>query len=158
MTEFLVGIIPVMIIIVALFQIAVMADRHTDALMEARTEADEKAFASYGSEIPDFIQSVTDGEDGRSYSRDDERSDSPSVNFLYNVVDYGDPDALMEHVPQNGISDLTTQPLPNAAFGLVRGFENNSVELLPATQHLLYNRPTLDVEAEVWMVETTGYF
>ena len=158
MTEFLIGIVAVIVIVAALFQIALMSDKHTDVLMEARREADAKAFSSFGAETPDFIQSVTDGEDGRSYSRDDERNDSPAVNYLNNVVEYGDPQSLAEHVPQNGITEAANTPSPSAAFGLVRGYDEDSVELLPAVQHLLYDSPTLDVEAEVWMVETTGYF
>ncbi len=158
MTEFTIGLVATVVIVATLFQIALMADKHTDALMDARTEADEAAFASSSIDSPEFIGSIEDGPDGRSYSRDDEVTTSTEGGFLSNVVDYGDPDGLSTYVPNNGISLLRSSPIPSASFGLVRGYESDEVDLLPAVQHLLYDSPTLDVEAEVWMVWTTGYY
>jgi hypothetical protein len=159
MTEFIIGLVVVIVLIASLLQVGALSSQHTEAMIEAREEAAEAAMSTLGMmDIPDYIQSVEDGDDQSSYTRDDEIIDAIPSDMSNRILTHADPDSLVGILPNNPISAVNAAPLPQAAFGLVRGYETRQVDLLPAVEHLLYNRPSIEVEGEVWMIWTTGYY
>jgi hypothetical protein len=159
MVEFVIGLVVVIVIIAAMLQVGSLSMQHNNAMIEAREEAAESAMSTLGlMDNADFISEVTIGNDESTYTRDDEKEMAIPSDISNRILTHADPDGLSQIMPLNPVSAMDSAPLPQAAFGLVRGYESKEVELLPAVQHLLYDRPSIDVEGEVWMIWTTGYY
>jgi hypothetical protein len=158
--EFVVGIVAVLVVAALLFQVGRVARLHTEALLEAREEAGERAMSdAYRVALPgpDYIRDWRPGGDERRFSRDDEPVRGGWGTVSGSITVHGRPTDLNEQVAGNPISLLHTDPSPVDSFGLVNGrTETKEVEVMPVIRHLLYDAPSIEVDHEAWMVWTKG--
>jgi len=155
MVEFVVALVAILVLFAALVQFSRMGSAHTRTMMAARREAGLLALASAPSlSGPDYILDRTRGADGAKFSRDDGHIDAMAGVFSAQLVGYADPGDLNVRRPGNAISVLYNNPFPQLQFGLVRGFDTETITLLPVIRNLVYRSNTIDVEGEAWMTWT----
>ena len=163
MIEVIAGLVALMVLTAGILQVASLTMVQTETLVTARGRAGSSAMGSAPiSAFPDFISDITDGDDGRSYSTDDEREAGSEVDFLGLVVDRSASSATdwdtLDAVPASPMTVLRRSGSPVAEFGLVEGTATRSVDLLPAVQRLLYDDEEITVRSRVWMTRTGGMY
>ena len=165
MTEFIVGLVAILVLLTCLVQITMMTKIHTDAMFDARHEAGTRSmYASQhiSEDTPLFIYNWNENGDGKRYTKDDTPTDGPSDRFTKDIVEYAAGTAegwdILNKAEYKAIPNLRNNIDIGRQFGLVEGKANAPVMLLPAFQRLIYNKPEIDVECTVWMTWTKGIY
>ena len=160
--EFAVTIVAMLVVVAGLLQIGLLSRAHTQVMQDARTEAGLQAFtAAYTLPLPGprYILDWTPGPDGRTYSRDDEPNTTAPDAISAGVVQYAHPADLARQVPDNQLSPMQASLNVLPAFALVHGHkESDSIPLYPVVRRLLYNRDSITVEGDAWLVWTGGIY
>lgn len=163
MLEFIVGLVAVLALFAGLLQIASLTKAQTDTMVTARRNA--AALAMMDPSLltaPDYIETITVGDDGSSYSVDDEREIAdPSAFTAVTVVPSAASAAdwaLIDAVPGNQFSALKSSAVPMVELQMVDGSDRRTIPVLPAVQHLLYDADTITVESRVWMPWLRGIY
>jgi hypothetical protein len=165
--EFIVGLVVVVVLFAGLIQLATLTRLHTEAMVQARREAGERAMSELAGNYQmassaDYIEKVEEGEDDSPYSRDDTFEKGNPFSFDEIVVSRAAEDSggwgILDRAPAGDIARLHGSGDPVSLFGLVKGDEEASVPVISAVQSLLYNSDTIDIEVEVWMTLTEGLY
>jgi hypothetical protein len=163
MMEVIAGLVVIMVLLIGIVGITSLTRAQTDTLVEARARAGASSLDSTTiSAFPQHIADVNAGADGSAYSVDDETTDGDPAAFQNLVVDRtastpSDWDTL-DAVPRSPMTALRTSPSPVAEFGLVEGSAQETIPLLPALRHLLYDAEEITIESRVWMTRTEGIY
>jgi hypothetical protein len=161
--EFIVGLVAVLVLFAGLLQVATLTKKHTDTMVEARRLAAERAMTDLdAASNPDYISNWKPGTDRKPYTRDDIHSPADPGSFDSRIVDRAAEDALgwsiIDFIPRNPLADMHGSGTPASEFGLVSGSDTRTVDLLPAVQDLIYDRPRINVRCTVWMTQTKGLY
>jgi hypothetical protein len=158
--EMTVALVAILAILAALLQIGLLSRVHLDTIGEARGNAAQYAISdTYQSMQPsaDMIQSWSEGDDGRRYSRDDAVALGSGQFLRQSVIPVSRPAELQRLVPGNRFFSLQNNDPVAEEFEFVRGTaESRPVPLLPVVRHLLYNAETIRLEAQAVTVWTKG--
>ncbi len=158
--EMTVALVAILAILAALLQIGILSRVHLETINEARGHAAQYAIGdTYQSMTPSaqIIQSWSEGDDNRRYSRDDASAIGSGLFLRQNVLPVGRPDQLQHYVPGNRFYRLQYNDPIAEEFEFVRGtYESDPVPLLPVVRHLLYNAETIRLESESVTVWTKG--
>ncbi len=164
LTELVIGLVAIMALLAGLLQIATLTRARTDVMIEARSRAAATAMAAGGqlTAIPNYIREVTVGNDGRTFSHDDDYTLASAQDFSRTIVDKSAADPtdwhLLDAMPSRAFSDLRQSATPAELFGLVEGSASESVDVIPAVRSLLYRADSIDVEARVWVPRTGDFY
>jgi len=162
MIEFCIGLIAMLTVITGILQFARIGIART----QTRTEATAHASALSMREPSDtfvhvrpFVLSVQDGEDGRSYSVDDTRHLSGDETAYARILANNNPEFLRTVAPENSLSWINDSIDMQASTGLVQARNTEiGIPILPLVRRLFWDRNSVDVQAEVWSVETGGLY
>jgi hypothetical protein len=162
MVEFIVGIVVVLALFVGMIQLASLTRAQTDTMVNARRAAAEQAMMDPAMlSYPDYIEAISVGDDGSSYSADDEPAIGDPAAFTAVTVDRSADGpaawALIDAVPDNQFSALKSSA-SMVDLQLVSGSDSATVAVLPGVQHLLYDADTITVESRVWMPWLRGIY
>jgi hypothetical protein len=163
MIEFVVGLIAVLALFAGLLQIASLTRARTDTMVNARRNAAVRALMDPTLlSTPDYIEAIAVGPDGSSYSVDDTPAiGSPSV-FVATTVDPSAADAagwdLIGSAPGNAFTALRTSAAPMYDLQMVQGADRETVPVMPAVQHLMYDAASITVESQVWLPWIRGLY
>ena len=163
LVEFMIGLVAVLVLFAGLLQVASLSRIHTDTMVEARRLAAEQAMLDVDTlTSPDYIHDWQQGDDQKSYTRDDNFTTANPSDFDTRIVDRagGDTDGwdLIDSAPGSRFPDLHGSSAPGSLFGLVEGTDSGTIDLLPAVQHLIYAAPSIQVRCNVWMTRTKGLY
>jgi len=160
--ELMVGLVAVVVLVAGLLQVASLSSAHTETMVEARRQAGERAMLDSESVFtPDYIRDWHEGPDTRRYTRDDTFTTANAADFQSTIVDKAADAAgwtVIDTVPGNRLTRIHGSGMPQTQFGLVRGYDSKTVDLLPAIQSLVYAADSIEVETEVWMTWTKGIY
>lgn len=154
--EFTIGLIPLMVLVVAMVQIVSLARARMEALREAREQAGMLSTLPLQSlSSPSYIRDWDLGPDERHMTADDSPILGSSGAFVSTVVgrsvaSEADWDVL-NGAPASALNQLRQSGDAMSTFGFVQGESEASVALLPAVRSLFYDAEQIDVRAEVWM-------
>lgn len=160
--EFAVGLVAVLVLIAGLLQIASLSAARTEAMVEARRNADSMAMLGIDVYEPSpFISSWQAGPDRKEYTRDDEFTVGDVPGFQSTIVlrAVSDPSEwdIMAAFPRNDVSALRGAGV-SPIFGLVKGESSQTFDVLPAFRKLIYDARTITIRARVWMTRTRGIY
>ncbi len=163
MVEFLVALVAVLALLAGLLQIMSLGIAHSTVMNNARRQAGERAISrSIVLDTPDYIREWQEGDDESRFSVDDEFSDADEGAFLSIIVDpaAGTPAdwTVLDQLSDNELTILRFSPSTATRLGLVMGQDSETVPLLPAVKHLLFDADEIEVESTVWMPRTTGIY
>ena len=153
-------------LLTGMLQVASLARTHTDAIVEARRHAAERAMTELprGQQIrsnPAYLRTWRIGPDQRLHTRDDVPVHGDPQEFRSAIVQRAAPSEhwdLMSEIPHNRMVTLRGSDQPETQFGLLRGRYSRTVPLLPAVRHLFYDAENIDIEAETWMTWLKGLY
>jgi hypothetical protein len=151
--EFVVGLIAVLVLFAGLYQLGLLAQAHTEVMINAREEAAENVITpKLNLKQAPYISSWNDGDDEVSYSADDESINGNIGAVSAGIVVFAHPEALGQSVGPNSISALAMAP--NLLMNNMQSGHDSSgpIKLLPAVQNLLYAAESIELECEVWLV------
>jgi hypothetical protein len=164
LTELVIGLVAILALLAGLLQLGLLTRAQTDVMILARSRAAATAMAG-GTQItaiPSYIHEVTAGNDGRTYSRDDEHTFASAEEFSRTVVDKSAADPtdwhLLDAMPSRPFSDLHGSDTPAELFGLIDGTASETVDIIPAVKSLLYRADTIKIEARVWVPRTGDFY
>jgi len=167
MVELMVGLVAVLALLAGLLQVAGLTRAHTDTMVEARREAGFRAMLDPGraanvGTTPDYIRDWRAGPDERRHTRDDRHTAGDPSAFQRVIAARAAPDPagwqILDGIEGNRVSALYHSAVPAGVFGLVEGYDTQSVPVLPAVRALLYRADTVQVESRVWMTRTGGIY
>ncbi|MDE0840320.1 MAG: hypothetical protein OSB41_14880 [Kiritimatiellae bacterium] len=163
MVEFLIALVAIVALFAGLLQVMTLSTTQTEVMNTARQEAGRRAISSaIVLDTPDYIQEWSAGNDDSSYSVDDEFTHANESAFLMTIVDSAAERSsdwnVLGQASGNEISILRFSPSTATRLGLVQGTDSQTVPLLPAVKHLIYDANDIDIEATVWMPRTTGIY
>jgi hypothetical protein len=161
--EFIVGLVVVLVLFAGLLQVASLAKAHTETMTEARRRAAIQATMDFDiPSTPDYILSRLPGADNKDYTRDDSFTPANAGDFENLIIEQAAENTagwdLINSVPGNRVSTLRGSAAPVTQFGLVKGSDSESVDLLPAVQNLIYDAPHIELKCDVWMTQTKGLY
>ena len=153
-----------MAILVAILQLNSISMLQTNTMVEARERAAEAAMADSPTfPLPGFLQTWEESTDGKRYTTDDKQINANSADFSASILNHA-ADTELEWsaltAKESYISTLCDEGLnPAIHFGLVSGSSDPAtIELMKIFQSLIYNKPSITVESEVWMTWTKGIY
>jgi len=157
--ELVVGLVAIMVLAAVILQLGSLQRAHTKTLIEARAEAGEFAMQiDYISSLPgpQYIRDWSPGTDLKAYSRDDVPQQG-SIGYLSDdILAVAQPQQLAVYVPDNIITD-SSDTATMEALSLVSGqAQSEDISLLPIIQRLIYDAPSISMEANVWLTWTKG--
>jgi hypothetical protein len=163
LVELMVGLVALVVLIAGIIQVAGLTRIQTDSLVEARREVANKLFLdSPVSALPEYIDDIDVGQDGKSYSSDDARSSGDQSLFKNTIASKAAGTAsewnIMDALPTSPFSQLNNAPAPVTAFGLLHGDAEATVDTIPAVRSLLYDADQINVKCDVWMTWTRGIY
>ncbi len=161
MVELTVALIVIMVLLAGLIQIGQLTGAHTRTMTAARAEAGQAAMADVYSQPPGghYIYSWTAGTDAKRYTRDDTPAIATNaVEANLAMVAVAQPNDLETLVPGNDLSGLGTSPNQLDEFFLVRGHDSESCPTLSVIRTLVYQRDSIPVESEAWLVWMEGIY
>ena len=161
--EFLAGIIVILAVFAAIAQLVSLTRADLDGMSRARREAGRLALTPLEvANNPEYILNWKPGDDNRTYSRDDTHTLASAGDFASAFTEPLAPaqpeSTLMARIPHNAIQDLSDSARPVTRFGLVSARVLDSVSLLPAVRHLLYDATDVELENIVWLTSTTDIY
>ena len=163
MIEFLVGLIAVLALFAGLIQFVSLFDAQTDTLSEARTKAGACAIEDeLGESSAEYIKYWEEADDERRYSVDDTHTDADPTAFTDKIVSKAAANASdrqrFDAISRNEVRDLRNSGAPATMLGLLKGKDSTEVDLLPAVQHLLYDKKSIEIEGVAWMPWCRGIY
>ncbi len=161
--EFIVSLVAILVLAAGLLQLTALMVAQSRTMVKARKEAGIAAVQQVAaSSDPDFIKDWEAGSDGVTYTADDTADQSVAATDFNNVfVEKASTDdgwIYIEDSPSDLISPMRALAAPSSFFGLVDGYDDETVSLLPAVQSLLYNKESIHVESRVWMTFCGGLY
>ncbi len=158
LVEFAVALIAVMVLLAGLIQIGQLSRARTATLIAARRNA---AVLALGASAPPagavpVISSWMPGPDGRRYTHDDFAVGASNAMALPRLLAGMARLGSVPQAPPNAISRMAASGA--AEFGLVRGDAADTVPTLPVIRNLVYPRPEIELESEVWLTWTEGLY
>lgn len=161
MVELTVALIVIVILLAGLIQIGQITAAHSRTMTDARTQAAEAAMAAEYSQPLNarYIYTWMPGPDNKPYTRDD----SPFVvtnssDNIQSLTDMARPGELKTYVPNNALSSLNIADDSMQGFFLVHGQKPESCPTLSAIRKLAYDRESISVKSDVWLVWTEGIY
>lgn len=163
MIELTVALVVILAITAGMLQIASLGRARTETMVRARREAGAAALAHLVPlSAPRYILDWSPGPDGKRLTADDRPIADTSERFDRRIMDFAadDDDAwgVLDRASRASLPDLRGHPNPVAAFGLVRGYDRQTVPLRSAVQHLLYRATDIEIESEVWLTHTRNIY
>lgn len=163
MVELMVGMVSLLVLVAVIAQLAIFVRAGHETAVRAREQAGELALAdSWISATATYIGEIGYGPDAKPYTRDDEFRAADSSAYYSRILDPTATDPtdwnVLDAIPGNAFSDLHASQNPISIFGLLRGQESETVELLPAVRNLLYREDSIQIEETVWMPWTKGVY
>ena len=158
MLEFVIALVPILLVVAGLLQIGTLSDRWVRTYNEARGEAAALALSdTFASTSVPLVSSVEAGDDGSSYSADDERQLGATTFLREGILPFARPEALFALVPANPVSAAAlSDPLADR-LRLVRGSaRSDPVPLLPVVRHLLYQADSIRIENDATLTWAKG--
>ena len=153
--ELVIGLVALMAVTMGLILIGQLGRAHTQAMIDARAEAGDRALASqYVSAAPGpvFLYDWTAGPDDRTHSRDDRPVYAFGEVLRDDLVTHAKPEDLEAALPDNLLSDIRNGASALESFNLVHGHEESDpVPLLPVVRRLFYNAESIEMEADAWL-------
>jgi hypothetical protein len=165
--EFVIGLVAILTLLAGLFQLASLIRTHTDTMIEARRQAALLAAQDLGPGVvpvsdAEYIRDWQAGGDAKPYTRDDDSTPASAASFNSVILDKAVPDdaawTVMGQAPNNRFSGIHNLPNPSTYFGLFKGSDARTVDLLPAARHLFYDADSIEVRCDVWMTWTKGLY
>jgi len=161
--EFLAGIVVILTLFAVIVQMVSLTRADLDGMSEARREAGRLSLTPLEvADNPDFIHNWETGDDTHPYSRDDTHtlaSEGAFTAIFTSPIAPAPPGStLMARIPRNSIRDLADSARPVTHFGLVSAHSSESVPLLPAVRHLLYDATEIEIENTVWLTATADIY
>ncbi len=143
--EFVVALIPLLVLVAGLVQFGLLASAHTRAMGEAREEAAQHMLAPLiGGPATEYYEEWTDGDDDASYSADDESHVGNLLALSSAIVNPAHPIQLQEQIGDNLISALPAAPYL-IFWGLQQGKHTETVPVLPIVRSLFYAGEEIEV-------------
>ncbi len=163
MIELTTGMLVLIVLAAILFQLTQFVRVGHETAVRARSLAGELALQDTPYSVTAaYIAEIETGPDGKPYTRDDEFQAADPGLYNDGILEplAGDPADwnTLDAVPGNAFSELRASASPISIFGLLRGEDNDDVDLLPAVQHLLYRAESIRIEETVWMPWTRGVY
>lgn len=163
MIEMIVGLIALVVLFAGLLQIASLALAQSRTLSHARRSAAIRAMSSPTLvATPDFISEIRPGADESMYSVDDERVATTPIPFRDTVVAPSAASSadwtIVDRARGNAVSAMHSAAIPTAEFGMVKGRASETVPVIDAIQHMVYDDTEIDIESEVWMPWLRGIY
>jgi len=161
MVEFVVGLVGMLVLFAFIVQFGSIGVKHSQAMIDAREKAGQDAMSddySLAMPGPEFIETWERGRDERAYSQDDEMVVGSDAFIRDDILKHAKPGDLAGFVADNRINRLNSGNTLEE-FGLVHGNElSESVPLMPVIRHLLFDTPSIEIEADVYMIWTKGIY
>ena len=163
MTEFLAGLVAILVLVAGMVQLASITRKHTNTMIDARAMAGQRAVDPVGwLQTSTYIKDWREGGDGKRYTADDEPLPDTLYGFNNEIVDRSADSAsgwdLMNNARYDHIADLRDVSEPPIQFGMVNGSSEADIQLLPVFQRLIYAAQEINLETEVWMTWTKGIY
>ena len=160
--ELTAALVVILVLAAGLLQIGRLSMVQLQTMCEARGEAAAcEMNERFVSDLPGpaFIADWTKGKDNSYYSADDEVVDGNPATVKQGIIPYAKPDRLRALVPGNRISNLAVTDPTAQQFDIVKGHaESKAVELFPVVQHLLYQKESIKLKEDAFMVWTKGIY
>lgn len=167
LVELLVSLVCLLVVLGALLQFISLGKAQSDVMAKAREEAGALAMMPTGGGAgiitgADYIRHWSPGSDASRHSADDSFSTASPSAFDSMIVERAAPVpadwAYINACAGNDLSAIRGSPAPAGQFSLLEGDEDRMVDVLPAVQHLLYDKPVIKVEGRCWMTWTRGIY
>lgn len=164
MVEFTVGLVAAAVLLAGIVQFGMLARAHARTMRIARQEVAGYVLvpAYFGSLDARYTLDWTDGNDDRTYSRDDVQIENPAAVTASDVADAArlDPGALAGEVGPNPVSDLAMSPSDMTCFFLVHGHHSSSVTNMSLIRRLVFGADTdcIHTESDAFMVWATQIY
>lgn len=159
MVEMIVGLVALLVVFAGIVQLSILGFEQSLTLLNARAKAGQYALADvYSVETPGprFIQDWDAGDDTSRHSVDDVATAADPTMAARILTDPSHPNRLNGYLPDNEISQLANSSLL-AGFDLVTARErSDTILLLPAVRHLLYDSDSIRLEADACLSWTKG--
>ena len=163
MVELIVALVAIMAIIAALLQITSLGLTDTHVLLMARKDASSKSILPIQTlSSAGYLKTWEEGADSSSYTVDDIAIEDEPLSFINMIVNKASADEagweLYGTLHNNPFGMLRSSFNPSSVFGFVQGEHSESVVLLPATRHLLYNADVITLKSRVWLVRINDVY
>jgi len=163
MIELVVALVVILALAAGLLQIASLGRAHTETMVAARREAGSLAMNPMAPlDSADYILDWMPGPDGRRLTRDDLLVNGNTAPFKDLIIDHAADNEgqwdVLNTAERSDLPALRNDPDPVSRLGLVRGYHSETVPLLSAVQHLLYNAQAIEIQGEVWMTYTGNIY
>ncbi len=158
MVEFCIGLIALITVFAGIIQLGRMGIARMDARVEATGNASALSMTSSASSfrlIRPYLQKVTEGADGRSYSVDD-RDLQGNADEVYDIlVGPNQPALLNSYASGNILASLNDSVDMMGETGLVQSTASeNNIPIMPIVRKLFFDQNTVDIDVTVWSVRT----
>ena len=163
MIELVIALVAMVTLVAGLLLIADLGMAQTRTMVEARREAGRLAL-QYLPVVsqPEYILDWNEGLDGKPLTHDDEPLKDSHIPFNNLIVDMSAADEdqwpVLDSATNSLLPGLRNHWDPVSVFGLVRGYESETVPLMSAVQSLFYRADEIEIESEVWMGYTRGIY
>ena len=154
--ELVVALIAILVLTAALLQLASLTRAHLDAMTAARRTAGELALLNVGVIAnPRYILDWQAGADNKRHTKDDTPTLATVGDFNYGIIErtVADPAdwTVLGAAPADKIALLHDNPNVAGSLGLVKGEAQETVSVIPAVRHFIYDAGSINVEASAWM-------
>jgi len=160
--EFCIGLVAVLIVATTMIQFGRIGIAKTNVRTEATARASQLSMEPPSDSfdlIYPYILSVEDGEDERSYSVDDVRNQTNAAEAYNRILHENDSSFLRTAAPDNPMAWIRSPEDMQASTGFVQAQSSEQgIPVMPIARRLLWNRNRVGVDAEVWSVETGGFY
>ncbi len=158
LVEFCIGLVALLAVLGAVFQLGRLGLARTEARVDATRLAHNRSMfdaAVTGLSLPRYINRMSEGDDGYSYSQDDLAIGGNEQSAYDRVVARMRPDEVARRVPDSPVAGLSGPTEMILGMGLVHGtgMELN-VPVLPVVRRLFFRRDRVDVQVTAWMTRT----
>ena len=158
--ELTVALIVIIVLLSGLVQVGKLGIKRADTMTRARAEAARLSMSEYYAPSGrGYLYTWLPGDDNKRYTQDDVPIYAAgTVDSIQAVYDMARPEELADYLPANTLSHQGL--LDNSAdeFFLVHGSHSDSCQTLPAVRHFIYNRASIPLKSEAWLVWTEGIY
>ena len=149
-------------VVAGIFQLGRMGIARTDARVEAIGRVTELGMNDSDSTFQttrSYIREVSAGADERTYTVDDEQLTSGNVDVYERILEANQSSVLRAYAPGNDLAGIHGANEMSATTGLVQASVVESrIPVMPIVRRLFFDQDTVDVEVEVWSVQTGGLY
>lgn len=156
--ELCIGLVGILTVVAGVFQLGALGMGRTDARVDATRIATQRSMlseAATGAYTPRYLFAMTPGNDGYTYSVDDHPLGGDADDAYDRLVRPMSPAQMHTFSPGSEISQMGDGFDMMTAMGLVPGTgRTNDIPVLPVVRTLFFNRPSVDIEVQVWSTRT----